>query len=252
MVSSNILSVNKKFAFYDSGIGGLTVVKPFISALAGEFFYLGDSARAPYGEKSKDELICYVYEACEFMHQQKVDYFISACNTSSIYFNEIDFSAYNFQVKSLFQALKDYFKQNQVPEINLIATSANIAAAKFLEFKTKVNPFKCPKLVPLIENGECQQAAQVLKNEYLANANLSLPLVLGCTHYAYLKPYLSDFNLLDPAEIIFQQLISSENLAFKNADALLAKSNYKLKAYCTGDISSFTAAIMELKLSLEK
>ena len=109
-----------KLFFYDSGLGGLSVLSVFIEKLLKDFphgldlecFYLADTLRAPYGSKSEDELKSYVYDFAHFADTKKADFFISACNTSSNLFDELDLSSYTFKSFNLFEAMQRFFKHD--------------------------------------------------------------------------------------------------------------------------------------------
>ena len=85
-----------KLGFYDSGLGGLSVLREFVEKYQSRYSYVyfGDSARAPYGTKSPEQLKSYVVEIADYMQEKEVDVLISACNSSSMYLAEIDFDDY--------------------------------------------------------------------------------------------------------------------------------------------------------------
>ena len=171
-----------RLAFYDSGIGGFSVLREFlkffkdinkettaqggtaakcavsetnVAELKIEIHYIADSARAPYGARSLEDIKRYIYEFSDFAANLGIDYFISACNTSSNLFEDLDFSAYKFKTLNLFTALNSFLEKEKetlaLANLYYLATKANIASGKYKNLALKVNPIACPKLVPLIE-----------------------------------------------------------------------------------------------------
>jgi glutamate racemase len=184
-----------RLAFYDSGIGGFSVLREFLKffkeinqlaqadkASSGinlpelkiEIHYIADSARAPYGARSLEDIKRYVYEFSDFAANLGIDYFISACNTSSNLFEDLDFSAYKFKTLNLFTTLNSFLEKEKetlaLANLYYLATKANIASGKYHNLALKVNPIACPKLVPLIEKFNFDEALSVLETEYLGNA----------------------------------------------------------------------------------
>lgn len=190
-----------RLAFYDSGIGGFSVLREFLkffkdvnkenaeiedcerfqravgennrSELKIEIHYIADSARAPYGARSLEDIKRYVHEFSDFAANLGIDYFISACNTSSNLFEDLDFSAYKFKTLNLFTALNSFLEKEKetlaLANLYYLATKANIASEKYKNLALKVNPIACPKLVPLIEKFNFDEALSVLETEYLGN-----------------------------------------------------------------------------------
>jgi glutamate racemase len=285
-----------RLAFYDSGIGGFSVLREFLKffkeinklaqadkASSGinlpelkiEIQYIADSARAPYGARSLEDIKRYVYEFSDFAANLGIDYFISACNTSSNLFEDLDFSAYKFKTLNLFTALNSFLEKEKetlaLANLYYLATKANIASGKYHNLALKVNPVACPKLVPLIEKFDFDEALSVLETEYLGNvennenaevgaqqldgtvverANSRLTrtsdqdiFILGCTHYALLKHLLGKYSIIDPAELILKEF--SKNFVARRISFI------NLNTYSTGENSSLIMSTKELTLSNE-
>jgi glutamate racemase len=185
-----------RLAFYDSGIGGFSVLREFLKffkdinketaaqgvvtetnlpGLKIEIHYIADSARAPYGARSLEDIKRYVHEFSDFAANLGIDYFISACNTSSNLFEDLDFSAYKFKTLNLFTALNSFLEKEKetlaLANLYYLATKANIASGKYKNLVLKVNPIACPKLVPLIEKFNFDEALSVLETEYLGSVD---------------------------------------------------------------------------------
>jgi glutamate racemase len=284
-----------RLAFYDSGIGGFSVLREFLKffkeinkettsqgavsetnvpGLKIEIHYIADSARAPYGARSLEDIKRYVHEFSDFAANLGIDYFISACNTSSNLFEDLDFSAYKFKTLNLFTALNSFLEKEKetlaLANLYYLATKANIASGKYKNLALKVNPIACPKLVPLIEKFNFTEALSVLETEYLGNVEYAENgavhqsisetdvqravsrqrrtsdrniLILGCTHYALLKHLLGKYSIIDPAELILKEF--SKNFTASTI------SSINLNTYSTGENSSLIVSTKELTVSNE-
>ncbi len=228
-----------KIGFYDSGLGGLSVLQEFLKRYGSShsYIYLGDSARAPYGTKARDELISCVYQILDFMRERKVDLVVSACNTSSMYLDAMNLSTYNFQVLSLFEAMKKYFLTANVSEATLLATPTTIASQRYKEWNCSITPIACPDLVPLVEAGDLV-AARARFAEYLSEVQTK-HVIIGCTHYSFLVPSNSDLLFIDPAKIITEQTGD----CFAPTELAITGD---VEIYCTGNAQVFSTIAQEL------
>jgi glutamate racemase len=214
-----------KIGFYDSGLGGLSVLREFIKAYGSryEYYYFGDSARAPYGERSKEELKTFTIEILDKMQEEEIDLVISACNTTSMLLHEIDLEDYLFETMGLFEVMQDYFnndlkasllKDLQTP-IALLATSSNIDMGRYKDWGMNIIPVKCPELVPLIEAGKPDEA-KVIWQTKLNNLDKTIKhVIIGCTHYSFLYDPNNAFEFIDPAKLCvknFNKTIYSDKL----------------------------------------
>jgi glutamate racemase len=201
-----------KLAFYDSGLGGLSILQEFVERFGSgfDYIYYGDSANAPYGSKSPDELISLVYKIFDFMEEKKIDYLISACNTSSALIHKMDLRSYSFPVINLFDLMLDYFSTSVFSEtIALLATEATIKSARYLDWPVSIFPLACPNLVPLVESAQMEEAVFEFQN-YLLKLPDEINLVLvGCTHYSFLYRELEKdskiskrYKFIDPAKLM--------------------------------------------------
>lgn len=216
-----------KIGFYDSGLGGLSVLREFIKAYGKdyEYYYFGDSARAPYGGRSKEELKEFTLETLDKMHEEDVDLVISACNTTSMLLHELDLEDYFFQVMSLFDVMNEYFskdlkasllKDMKTP-IALLATSSNIDMGRYKDWGLNIHPVKCPELVPLVEAGNLEEAKTEWKKKLDSLPENIKHVIIGCTHYSFLYEDYKGFEFIDPAKLCVQ---SFKNSLF--ADSLLS------------------------------
>ena len=225
---------NIRIAVFDSGFGGLTVLRALLPLFPGaHFVYLGDTARLPYGEKSRDTIIRYALSSAAFLLAQGAQMLVVACNTASaLALTELQ-QTLPIPVIGVIEpgtqaaanciartpgapglALETTAPRlSPDPQVLVLATSATVhshAYLQALEARGIVAYEKaCPLLVPLVEEGwiDHNVTAQVLKI-YLAEALEDAPnvttLVLGCTHYPLLKPLIDQVlhELHHPMHII--------------------------------------------------
>jgi glutamate racemase len=183
---------------FDSGIGGLTVVREVHRALPHEdVVYLGDTARVPYGTKSPETVTRFACEDAQFLVRKKVKAIVVACNTASAWALATLQSQFRVPIFGVITpGAQAAWEKTRNRCIGVIATAATIrsrayqvAIADFDE-QAKVIACPCPLLVPLVEEGWLEhKVTQAVLQEYL------LPLlrekvdtlILGCTHYPLLK-----------------------------------------------------------------
>jgi glutamate racemase len=183
---------------FDSGIGGLTVVRQIHRLLPQEdLIYLGDTARVPYGTKSPNTVIRFACEDAQFLLQQKVKAVVVACNTASAWALPTLERQFDVPISGVIapgaQAALRKTRNRRIGVIGTTATTASQAyrkAIRAVEQTAQVFSQACPLLVPLVETGWMRHpvTAAVLR-AYLApllRRNIDT-LVLGCTHYPLLK-----------------------------------------------------------------
>ncbi len=191
--------INKKnpIGVFDSGIGGLTVVKRIRQYLPSEnIIYFGDTARVPYGNKSNATVTEYAKEITEFLLRKNVKLIVVACNTVSSV--AIDFlkSHYDVPIIGMIEPgakmAADYAANKKVGVIGTYATINNHAYKKKLkELSNEFEVFEkaCPLFVPLAEEGMTNHpATKLIAEEYLSELKEKKldALILGCTHYPIL------------------------------------------------------------------
>ncbi len=199
-------SRRRPIGVFDSGIGGLTVVRALMDRLPFEdILYFGDSARVPYGTKSVATIQHYTREIAEFLLARDVKALIIACNTMAAVAADV--------VRSVAEPLGvpvldviDAGSQAAVAasrsgEIGVIATPTTINANAYARAIHVMNPQArlysqaCPLFVPLVEEGWLDHpVTRLTAEEYLKTVLVEEvdTLVLGCTHYPLLKPLLAD------------------------------------------------------------
>ncbi|MFA5250496.1 MAG: glutamate racemase [Parachlamydiales bacterium] len=182
---------------FDSGFGGLTVLKALLKFLPYEsFVYFADNLHAPFGEKSTKEIIFYAEEAARFLMQQKIKLLVVACNTSSSLALEGLQKKLPIPVVGVVGPTLEKLKLLKVRRLGVVATLATVSSEVYPKGLSatakglKIVQQACPKLVPLIERGETDSSAlrEALK-KYLAPLKKEKLdyLLLGCTHYPLIK-----------------------------------------------------------------
>ncbi|MBU7583697.1 MAG: glutamate racemase [Nostoc sp. TH1S01] len=198
---------------FDSGVGGLTVLRQIYRQLPNEsIIYLGDTARLPYGIRSQAEILQFVREILCWMQQQKVKMVVMACNTSSALALEIVRQEFNIPILGvILPGAKAAVQQGK--RIGVIATPATAKSNAYKQAILEIDPevqvwqVGCPEFVPLIEQNRIHDpyTTEVARSylEPLLQQEIDT-LVYGCTHYPHLAPVLRSLlpnyvKLVDPA-----------------------------------------------------
>ncbi len=183
---------------FDSGIGGLTVVKELTKLLPNEkIIYFGDTARVPYGNKSKETIIHYSLQIAYFLLKKKIKMLVVACNSASSVSLPTLKRHFHIPIIGVIEpgsrSAIDVSSSKNVGVIGTLGTVSSNSykkALKRIEPRVKVSQQSCSLFVPLAEDGwQDSNIAQDISNEYLKifNAKKIDTLILGCTHYPILK-----------------------------------------------------------------
>ncbi|MBI5103040.1 MAG: glutamate racemase [Nitrospirae bacterium] len=187
---------------FDSGIGGLTVLKEIIATLPGEnTIYLGDTARVPYGIRSPETVTRYSFENARFLSSKGVKMLVIACNTvSSISLGAVRKSAGMPVIGVIGPGARAAVSATKNRKVGVIGTEATIRSSAYaraisvLDSSIEVFGLPCPLFVPLVEEGWTEgEVAEMTAETYLKDMrdkNIDT-LVLGCTHYPLLKNVIS-------------------------------------------------------------
>lgn len=213
---------NQPIGVFDSGIGGLTVVKCIMQQLPHEdIVYFGDIARLPYGTKSVATIRKFAGQTVQFLLKQNVKAIVIACNTiSAVAKDEVKALAGNIPVIDVISAgSRASCKIGK--KIGIIATPATVNSQAYPKIIKELNPSveilqsACTLFVPMIEEGFIEHAAlELIAREYLDKLITEKidTLVLGCTHYPIiintLKKIVGDnVKIIDPAEATCEELV---------------------------------------------
>ncbi len=183
---------------FDSGVGGLTVLKELLRQLPSEqLVYLGDTARVPYGTKSPGTVLRYALEAAAFLAQRQVKMMVVACNTASSVALDVLEDRFSLPVVGVIEpGAKKAVELTRNGKVGVIGTEGTIKSGAYtraiqaLDPAVEVYGAACPLFVPLAEEGWAEHPiARMAAEEYLAPLleHEIDTLVLGCTHYPLLK-----------------------------------------------------------------
>ena len=211
----NTIDRNAPVGVFDSGVGGLTVAREIMRQLPGErIIYFGDTARVPYGSKSKDTIARYSRQIIRFLRTKGVKAIVIACNTASAYALEAVSAESDIPIIGVIDAgARTAVSATRNGKIGVIGTEGTIGSGIYTEVMKKLRPDievvgkPCPLFVPLVEEGLLHDSVtdeiasrylSVLKGKYIDT------LVLGCTHYPLLRSTLQrlmgdEVTLVNPA-----------------------------------------------------
>jgi len=194
----NFMDRTNPIGFFDSGIGGLTVVKAVSQLLPYEnIVYFGDTARVPYGSKSNDTVVEYSLQAANFLLRKNIKLLVVACNTaSSVALKDLKRFLTIPVIGMIEPGSKLALRESRNGKIGIIGTNATINNKAYSNEIRKLNPKikvyekACPLFVPIAEEGWINhKATELIAKEYLNELKIKKidSLVLGCTHYPILK-----------------------------------------------------------------
>ena len=250
---------------FDSGIGGLTVLKEIRKVLPNEkIFYFGDTARVPYGEKTKELITRYSKEIVEFLLDKEVSAIVVACNTATALALEELRKTFKIPIIGVIKAgAKTAINTTKSGNIGVIGTKATVNSKRYeeeikkLSENVKVIAKACPLFVPAVEEGilDGKLVDQIIKT-YLDDFEKEIDtLILGCTHYPLLKSAIgkiyTNLNIVDPARetaLDLKEILEEKDL-LKND----ATKNREVKYYVTDGKDKFKEiGIMFLDENIEK
>ena len=245
---------------FDSGIGGLTVVKRLASTLPNEnIIYFGDTARVPYGSKSNSTVIEYSIQNTKFLLQKNIKALVVACNTaSSIAIPDLK-KMFNIPIIGMIEpgsrmALVKS-RNNKIGVIGTRATIGNLAYSKEIKkLNDKVEVFEkpCPLFVPLAEEGWIKhKATYEIAEEYLKELREKEidTLVLGCTHYPILTEVIQ--KVIGPKVSLIDSGVASSELIkteLEKFDLLSDSGTTGSQEYYVSDIPAKFKEVAELFL----
>ena len=213
---------NRPIGVFDSGLGGLTVVKELAKILPHEnIVYLGDTARVPYGPRGVETIKQFSEENTKFLIKQKVKAVVVACNTSSAV--AADYLKRKFRKTPIFEVIKPASIEaaGNGTSIGVIGTRATINSHAYLKNISRVFPHvkvvekACPLFVPFIEEGKTNgKALTIIAEEYLSGLKKQRigTLVMGCTHYPIIKNIISktvgkNVTLINPGKSVAEEVL---------------------------------------------
>ncbi|WP_069650517.1 glutamate racemase [Caloranaerobacter ferrireducens] len=224
---------NRPIGVFDSGIGGLTVLKEIMEQLPNEdIIYFGDTARIPYGTRSKETVIKYSFQCIKFLLSKNIKAIVIACNTASAIALEPAREKFDVPIIGVIEpGAKAAISATRNNKIGVIGTSGTINSEAYqtlirnMDKSAEVIGVACPLFVQIVEEGwEDTDVAMLAAEKYLMELkehNIDT-LVLGCTHYPILRYTLSK---------VMGKEVFLVNPAFETAKTVkeMLKSNDMLK-----------------------
>jgi len=211
---------NQPIGVIDSGVGGLSVLRALQKTMPQEtFLYLGDTARAPYGTRSRETITTFVAQMTDWMEQNGVKQLVAACNTITVLGIDVIRGAHPFTVVGMSKAVKEVLRVTKNKIVGLMATDFTVGTGAHRKEIQAADPTAqlfgvgCTKFVPLIEGNRFgSPELQAAISEYadaLKEKNVDT-VILGCTHYPFVREYLeaafgTDVTVIDPAEATARQ-----------------------------------------------
>ncbi len=240
-----MIDKNAPIGVFDSGVGGLTVAREVMRQLPGErIVYFGDTARVPYGSKSKETVTKYSEQIVRFLRDQGVKAIVVACNTASAYAmdtieREVDIPI----VEVVRPGAKVAAKATDNGRIGVIGTEGTINSGIYSRYIKEIKPEAevvgraCPLFVPLVEEGLWQDpVTDEIAKRYLGELkDIGIDtLILGCTHYPLIRETVGRImgegvKLVNPAYETARRLkevLEAENLQ-SDREAKLGEDRYR-------------------------
>ena len=193
-----MIDKNAPIGVFDSGVGGLTVAREIMRQIPNErIVYFGDTARVPYGSKSKETVTRFSRQIVRFLQTQKVKAIVIACNTASAYALEEIEAELDIPIIGVVKpGAKVAAETTANGKIGVIATEGTIGSHIYLRYIKEINPEAevigkaCPLFVPLVEEGLWQDPVtdEIAKRYLTELIDIGIDtLILGCTHYPLIR-----------------------------------------------------------------
>lgn len=238
---------NRPIGIFDSGFGGLTVVKEIINYLPNEnLVYFGDNGRAPYGTKSNETIIKFTFQNIRFLLEHDIKLLVIACNTASSCSLPAVLENFDIPVIEVIKpGSKTAVRESKNGRIGVIGTAATVGSMVYektiKEKKPESSVFSkaCPMFVPIVEEGWWDnEISYLIAREYLTElkGNGIDTLLLGCTHYPLLtktisKVFENEVALVSSAQAVAEAV--KEYLEIQNIEA--RTTNKPFYSYYTSD-----------------
>ncbi|MBQ6560248.1 MAG: glutamate racemase [Erysipelotrichaceae bacterium] len=213
----------KRIGVFDSGLGGLTVVKAILSEMPKEnIVFFADAANMPYGDKTPEEIIAFSKHNASLLNEYDLKAMVIACNTSDSIAGDLLKQSYDIPVSGVIKAAaKEAVRQTGNRKIAVLATKATVSSGSYqkqiaeLDKEIEVTAIPCPDLVPLIEEGRFATKDELLDQSietYLEKVRRSGAdtVILGCTHYDLIydlvQEKMPDVRIVSSSRTLVQEL----------------------------------------------
>ncbi|SCM83771.1 Glutamate racemase [uncultured Sporomusa sp.] len=244
---------------FDSGLGGLTVLREVLNLLPGEdVIYFGDTARTPYGSRPPAEILRFLHEILPFFAAQQVKLAIIACNTMKAIGFEQASTKVPFLLTGVNYGARAALAASRNKRIGVMATAATIASGKHVQAIKAEEPAAtvavqaCPRLVPFIEQGKLfgPELESAVTDYLLPLKEAAIDtLILGCTHYPFIIPVIRqvmgpDVVLVDPA----RETAAEARTTLAHHDKLTTRAQGRVRLCFSSDLpraEQFVAGTIE-------
>jgi len=241
-------SVCKRLGVFDSGVGGVTVLKEILKTKSfNDIVYFGDTGRVPYGSRSPEIITNYARQDVRFLLESKVDQIVIACGTVSAIAIDTLKSEFNIPIIGVIEtAIEAAISSSKNGIIGVIGTKATIANGAYERNIKAINPdlipvsVPCPLFVPLVECGFTDidnKVTKLVAEQYLKPIidSGADTLILGCTHYPMLSGIIQScfesINLINVGTALANKI--------KKHDNLTANYDPVIKYYVSDDVDDF-------------
>lgn len=255
---------NRPIGIFDSGIGGMTVLKEMKEILPNEdFIYFADTLNFPYGNKTKEQIISFSDKIVKYLTLQNVKMIIIACGTATSQALEELKRRYSIYIEGIIEPTVNYVKDLEIKKIGVIGTKGTIQSGAWeMKLKKQIPNIEvinraCPLLAEIAEEGAAKTQKSIdTIHEYMKifKENKTNTIILGCTHYPIFdeiikKEFSYNVNLINPGSIVakkvkqilelnnmkneekkgdFKIIISQNDINFEERTKKILKSTKKL------------------------
>jgi glutamate racemase len=256
---------NRPIGLFDSGVGGLTVLKQIQEILPREsVIYLGDTQHLPYGDKSKEAIIRFSIENTKFLLRQNVKAILVACNSASSVAVEVLKETFKVPIIGVIEPTIKCISRKKTSSVLVIGTMRTVRSGvyqkKLQELNLGIEIFgkDCPLLVPLVEEGAFLNKGSLLYNALISTLEYYLGeyrgrvshIVLGCTHYPAIENeirfVMDGVELVDPGECAALEL---KEILEKNN--MLSEEKNRFEKFFVTDLSEKTVEVAKIILQKE-
>ena len=239
---------------FDSGMGGLTVLKQLLRLLPNaRYLYFGDTARLPYGSKSAETVAKYAKSSARFLQDRRADLLVVACNTATaLAFDEIKRALKIPVIGVVEPGAARASEVSRTRNVAVIATEATVSSHAYRAALSKhgieTREKACPLFVPLVEEGwtdhvVTRQVAEIYLKELFVQDSQTDVLLLGCTHYPLLSPLLR--TVTPPTVTIVDSAESTAAAVVEHFKKTKSRSSSRQKQNPALDISFFATDSVE-------
>lgn len=193
---------NRPIGIFDSGVGGVTVLKEIQRELPNEnYIYLGDTKNFPYGDKSKDEIVKFAIQNVKYLIKKDVKIIVIACGTATSQTIDILRQKFEIPIVGIIEPTVEYIKENKYKNIGVIATEGTIKSGawenklKEKEPDIKVISKACPMLATIAEEGRATgvEGKKAIKEYMKPFKEKGIDkIILGCTHFPIYEQLIKD------------------------------------------------------------